>query len=118
MIVYSSNQRSMASRNPSESSPARPSATRTASHTHTAKTTASSSGDRLAVPRRAHTFANATPSTDESATSPDAFETGEHSDSDDGIEVTRASIELDILPIELITLTDRYAEECSASLKS
>ncbi|KAJ4010394.1 hypothetical protein NW752_005068 [Fusarium irregulare] len=108
----------MASQNPSESSPARPSATRTASHTHTAKTTASSSGDRLAIPRRAHTFANATPSADDSAASPDAFETGEHSDSDDGIEVTRASIELDILPIELITLTDRYAEECRASLES
>ncbi|KAF0637198.1 hypothetical protein FPSE5266_01100 [Fusarium pseudograminearum] len=122
MIVYSPNQRSMASRNPSESSPARPSATRTASHSHTSKTPTSTTGDRLAVPavpavpKRAHTFANATPSLDDSATSPDAFETGEHSDSDDGAEVTRASVELDILPIELITLTDSFIESLNAKV--
>jgi hypothetical protein len=98
----------MASRNPSESSSARPSTTRTASHSHTPKAPASSS-DRLQVPKRAHTFANATSALDDSAASPDAFETGEHSDSDDGVEGTRASVELDILPIELITVTDRYA---------
>lgn len=108
MIVYSSSQRLMASRDASEGPSARPSTTRTVSHSHTPKTSAPSSDDRLKVPKRAHTFANTTSAKDGPA-SPDAFDTAEHSDSDDGIETTRASIELDILPIELITLTDRYA---------
>lgn len=38
---------------------------------------------------------------------PDTFETAEHTDNEDTIENSRASIELDELPIELITLTDR-----------
>jgi hypothetical protein len=39
---------------------------------------------------------------------PDAFDTGKDEDEDDdeGPETTRASIELDILPIELVTVTD------------
>ncbi|ENH64351.1 hypothetical protein FOC1_g10013621 [Fusarium oxysporum f. sp. cubense race 1] len=115
MIVYSSNQRLMASRDPSEGPSARPSTTRTASHPHTPKTTAPSSDDRLKVPKRAHTFANATSAKDGTA-SPDAFDTAEHSDSDDGIETTRASIELDILPIELITLTDSFIESLNAKV--
>ncbi|KAF5010554.1 hypothetical protein FDECE_3296 [Fusarium decemcellulare] len=106
MIVYSSGQRFMASRSPSEGSSARPSAPRTASYSQTPKTPATDGDDRLQVPKRAHTFDNAS-SAAEVAESPDAFETGEHSDNEDGIETTRASIELDILPIELITLTDR-----------
>ncbi|KAF4968250.1 hypothetical protein FSARC_4341 [Fusarium sarcochroum] len=118
MIVYSSSQRFMASRSPSESSSARPATTRTASHSHTPKTPASRSDDRLKVPKRAHTFANATSALDgaDSAVSPDAFETGEHSDSDDGVEITRASVELDILPIELITLTDSFIESLNAKV--
>ncbi|KAK2679845.1 hypothetical protein RAB80_005026 [Fusarium oxysporum f. sp. vasinfectum] len=105
----------MASRDPSEGPSARPSTTRTASHPHTPKTTAPSSDDRLKVPKRAHTFANATSAKDGTA-SPDAFDTAEHSDSDDGIETTRASIELDILPIELITLTDSFIESLNAKV--
>ncbi|KAM0562217.1 hypothetical protein ACHAPJ_002662 [Fusarium lateritium] len=118
MIVYSSSQRFMASRSPSESSSARPSTVRTASHSHTPKTHAPNSDDRLKVPKRAHTFANATSALagSDSAVSPDAFETGEHSDSDDGIEITRASVELDILPIELITLTDSFIESLNAKV--
>ncbi|KAF5026048.1 hypothetical protein F66182_1840 [Fusarium sp. NRRL 66182] len=110
MIVYSSRTRFMASGSPSESFSARPSTTRTASHIHTPKKQTSSGGDRLTVPKRAHTFAN------DGAQSPDAFETGEHSDSDDGAETTRASIELDILPIELITLTDSFIESLNAKV--
>lgn len=41
---------------------------------------------------------------------PDAFDTAEHSENDDVTETARASVELDELPIELITLTDRYDE--------
>ncbi|SPJ84305.1 related to VPS9 [Fusarium torulosum] len=115
MIVYSSSQRLMASRNPSESSSVRPSTTRTASHSHSLKASAPSS-DRLQVPKRAHTFANATSALDDSAASPDAFETGEHSDSDDGVEGTRASVELDILPIELITVADSFIESLNAKV--
>ncbi|KAF5668876.1 hypothetical protein FHETE_5142 [Fusarium heterosporum] len=116
MIVYSSSQRLMASQTPSESSSARPSATRTTSHSHTSKTPTSSSDDRLKAPKRAHTFANATSTLDHGAAPPDAFETGEHSDSDDEAEVTRASIELDILPIELITVTDSFIESLNAKV--
>ncbi|KAF4338596.1 VPS9 [Fusarium beomiforme] len=115
MIIHSSNQRFMASRNPSEGFSARPSTTRTASHSQTSKTNASNSDDRLKVPKRAHTFAHASTATD-GTTSPDAFDTAEHSDSDDGIEITRASIELDILPIELITLTDSFIESLNAKV--
>ncbi|KAF9766212.1 hypothetical protein IL306_001418 [Fusarium sp. DS 682] len=105
----------MASRSPSESFSARPSTTRTASHSHSPKTNASNSDDRLKVPKRAHTFAHASSATD-GAASPDVFDTAEHSDSDDGIEITRASIELDILPIELITLTDSFIESLNAKV--
>ncbi|SCV25655.1 related to VPS9 [Fusarium fujikuroi] len=115
MIVYSSSQRLMASRDASEGLSARPSTTRTVSHSHTPKTAAPSSDDRLKVPKRAHTFANTT-SAKEGTASPDAFDTAEHSDSDDGIETTRASIELDILPIELITLTDSFIESLNAKV--
>lgn len=92
----------MATPTPPESSSARPSAHRASSHSHQPKAPVSDSGDRLQLPKRAQTFAHASP-----ADSPDAFDTGEHNDSDDGFELTRASVELDILPIELITLTDR-----------
>ncbi|KAJ3527291.1 hypothetical protein NM208_g10774 [Fusarium decemcellulare] len=115
MIVYSSGQRFMASRSPSEGSSARPSAPRTASYSQTPKPPATDGDDRLQVPKRAHTFANAS-SAAAHAESPDAFETGEHSDNEDGIETTRASIELDILPIELITLTDSFIESLNAKV--
>lgn len=39
----------------------------------------------------------------------DAFESGNHSDNEENVEPTRGSVELDDLPIELITVTDRYA---------
>ncbi|KAM5375886.1 hypothetical protein ACJZ2D_005676 [Fusarium nematophilum] len=108
----------MASRSPSDGSSARPSAPRTASYSQQAKAPASDASDRLQLPKRAHTFANATSvaqSTDK-ADSPDAFETGEHTDTEDAIEVTRASVELDILPIELITLTDSFIESLNAKV--
>lgn len=94
----------MASRSPSDGALGRPSVPRTSTFSQAPKTPASDGDDHLQVPKRAHTFANASPSG-----SPDAFESGDHDDTDDGLETTRASIELDILPIELITLTDRYS---------
>lgn len=39
---------------------------------------------------------------------PDAFENAEDSD-DDNVEITRASVDLDELPIELVQLIDKYA---------
>ncbi|KAF4979623.1 hypothetical protein FZEAL_4180 [Fusarium zealandicum] len=118
MIVHSSTQRFMASRSPSDSASARPSAPRTASYSQKSRTPASNNDDRLQVPKRAHTFANTTSAaeTTNSAAPPDAFETGEHSDTDDGIEITRASVELDILPIELVTLTDSFIESLNAKV--
>lgn len=93
----------MASRSPSDGASARPSVPRTSTFSQISKTPASDGDDHLQVPKRAHTFAHAPPSG-----SPDAFESADHDDIDDGLETTRASVELDILPIELVTLTDRY----------
>ncbi|KYK60059.1 VPS9 domain protein [Drechmeria coniospora] len=47
---------------------------------------------------------------------PDAFETTEAADGDDGLDVARSSIELDDLPIELITLTDSFIESLGAKV--
>lgn len=56
--------------------------------------------------KKAHTIATL-PTATQALT--DAFDTADTSDAEDGPEVPRTSIELDILPIELITLTDRCA---------
>ncbi|KAH7272731.1 hypothetical protein MRS44_003236 [Fusarium solani] len=111
MIVYSSGQRFMASRSPSDGASARPSVPRTSTFSQVPKTPASDGDDHLQVPKRAHTFANASPSG-----SPDAFESGDHDDTDDVLETGRASIELDILPIELITLTDSFIDSLNAKV--
>ena len=67
-------------------------------------------------PRRAHTFQNGTPIGAPSRTvsarvppmdhplSPDTFES---TDPDDGLDPPRASVDMDELPIELVSLTDR-----------
>lgn len=74
-------------------------------------------------PKRAHTFHNGSPTQrhrEQSKlntsvhTEPDAFETADATDNDDSNDMTRASVDLDDLPIELITLTDR----CVACLAS
>jgi hypothetical protein len=44
---------------------------------------------------------------------PDAFENAEQSDDDDNIEITRASVDLDELPIELVQLIDKYVSTMS-----
>lgn len=69
--------------------------------------------DRLAPPKRAHTIQNGATTeklrdrSDGHASAPDAFDTSEHTDNEDGNDVIRTSVDLDDLPIELITLTDR-----------
>lgn len=111
MIVYNPSQRYMASPGNDESAAARPTATRVATFS---QPTQAGNDDPLTLPKRAHTFENAAltdanrAKVDDSETGPDAFETGDNTDHEDNIEVTRASIELDDLPIELITLTDRF----------
>lgn len=67
--------------------------------------------NRLKLPKRAHTFQNGSPHDTlphDQENGPDAFETGDHSDHEDNTETARPSVDLDELPIELITLTDRY----------
>ena len=107
-MVYSSSQRSMASPGPDKgtaSTSARPTTSRVSSFS-----LQSDRPDQDAVkpPKRAQTFQATSPSGKENASS-SAFDVSESPDNDDGIEieVTRASIELDVLPIELVTLTDR-----------
>lgn len=109
----------MAPPSPAKSSSARPSVPRIASESRSkpqpSQPTASDDSDPLKAPRKAHTFANGTADENpyilgpHASAGPDAFDTGEHSDgdADDALEASRASIELDILPIELITLIDR-----------
>ncbi|KOS17989.1 Vacuolar protein sorting-associated protein 9b [Escovopsis weberi] len=76
--------------------------------------------DSLKQLKKALTFGDANSSTEKGlsrgAPTPDTFETGEHSDADEEIEMTRASIDLDDLPIELITLIDGFVESLSAKV--
>lgn len=107
MIVYSASQRFMAPPSPDKSPAGRPSVPRSSSSLsqHDRDDT---NGQK--PPRRAQTFPSASP-LEEKDDASDAFENNNDSDDEDGVEGTRASIELDVLPIELITLTDRYARE-------
>ncbi|KAG6099896.1 hypothetical protein E4U30_005792 [Claviceps sp. LM220 group G6] len=78
-------------------------------------------GERtLLLPQRAITTVDSSeaPSKDDENEVPDAFETGAHSDIEENVEPSRASIELDELPIELITLTDSFIESLSAKVHS
>lgn len=121
-MVYSSTQRFMAPESPTKSSQARPSGPRGSSYSQ--KPSGTDDNDTLRLPKRAHTFAHSptTSKINESAIheerGPDAFETSEHSsDIDDGsMEMTRASVELDILPIELVTFTDSFLESLNAKV--
>lgn len=75
--------------------------------------------DPLRPPKRSHTIQNDSKGSTfrelaEKADGPDAFETSEHTDNEDVADAGRGSIDLDELPIELITLTDRYS--CSLAL--
>ncbi|KAK7430074.1 hypothetical protein QQZ08_003465 [Neonectria magnoliae] len=112
MMIYSSASRFMAPQDPAKSSSARPSVSRT----QTSQSAAPDDGDRLQLPKRAHTFVTASAEDPLTAESPDAFETSEHTDNEDALEVGRASVELDILPIELVTLTDSFIDSLSAKV--
>ncbi|KAL7935958.1 hypothetical protein V8C35DRAFT_296472 [Trichoderma chlorosporum] len=113
----------MASQQPTDSPPAaRPSPDRLSSYSHQSSTN-TSSASRLDPPKRAHTFHSPSPSEKHrdagaNAETPDKFDTAENSDNEDLPEVTRTSIELDDLPIELITLTDSFVESLSAKVHS
>lgn len=109
MIVYSSTQRPMAPPSPGKSPVARPSAApRGASYSHQPVDNKSSPSR----PQRAQTFQNdVSPGKKPETPGHSAFEADDdddESDNEDAAEVTRASIELDVLPIELVSLTDRY----------
>jgi hypothetical protein len=105
----------MASQRPRKSSAAaRPSAPRVSSYSHQSPRDDKDKDDQAqsiqTTPKRAQTFqSGATPDARSKADGGhDAFDTGDHEedDEDEGPETTRASIELDILPIELVTVTD------------
>ncbi|KAL6791879.1 hypothetical protein J3E68DRAFT_55369 [Trichoderma sp. SZMC 28012] len=100
--------------------PVRPSPDRLSSYSHQTSTTSTASRE---TPKRAHTFHSPSPSEKHgdagtNAGAPDTFDTAENSDNDEPPEITRASIELDDLPIELITLTDSFVESLSAKVHS
>ncbi|KAL6833399.1 hypothetical protein J3E69DRAFT_323977 [Trichoderma sp. SZMC 28015] len=111
----------MASQQSTDTPPAaRPSPDRLSSYSHQTSTTSTASRE---TPKRAHTFHSPSPSEKHgdagaNAGAPDTFDTAENSDNDEPPEITRASIELDDLPIELITLTDSFVESLSAKVHS
>ena len=82
----------------------KPSPSRLQSHDGTGGRKNSDPSKRM---KRANTFHNDHQPDPKESNAPDAFETSEHTDNDEPVDNTRASIELDELPIELITLTDR-----------
>ena len=104
---------SQSPKSPSARQPARPGARRMISdsplHDRDDRDDHDGGGAGLKPPVRAQTFHSGSPvdkaRADEDAS--DAFETNDNSDAEEGIATTRASIELDVLPIELVTLTDR-----------
>ncbi|KAI9166747.1 Vacuolar protein sorting-associated protein 9b [Paramyrothecium foliicola] len=121
MMFYSPSERFMASQAPGKPSQPRPGITRLSSFS---SNPVPDENDSLKPPKRAHTFQNGSPVEKQHSTStgashaPDAFETADGSDDEAGIEITRASIELDELPIELISLTDNFIESLSAKVHS
>ncbi|EGX96829.1 VPS9 domain protein [Cordyceps militaris CM01] len=65
------------------------------------------------LPKRAHTFQN------DGTVRPDAFETSQDADDhDESADHGRGSVDLDELPIELVTLTDSFIESLSAKVHS
>jgi hypothetical protein len=100
----------MASQSQDKPNPPRPGITRLSSFS---PRPVPDENEALRPPKRAHTFQNGSPGEKSPAPQtndsehPDTFETGDNSDDDAANEITRASIELDDLPIELITLTDK-----------
>lgn len=95
----------MAPSSPDKSNPARPPTSRTTSFPQQSER--DNDKDRLKPPKRAQTFQNGSPVEDEDDKGTSAFEADDDSDGDQEIEASRASIELDVLPIELVSLTDR-----------
>jgi hypothetical protein len=111
VIAHRRPQQLMASLQSSDTPPAtRPSPDRIASYSNQPT---SNSKNSIPVPKRAHTFHSPSPSEKNgdagvNTETPDTFDTTENnSDNEEFPEIPRASIELDDLPIELITLTDR-----------
>ncbi|KAG6007815.1 hypothetical protein E4U21_005535 [Claviceps maximensis] len=76
----------------------------------------------LKLPERANTTATCSsqepPVGDDQDGAPDAFESGAHSDNEENTDPVRGSVELDELPIELITLTDSFIESLGARIHS
>jgi hypothetical protein len=108
MIVYSSDRRFMAPQSPERGPAARPTARRLPSSAQSGRDEGDSA--LLKPPKRAQTYPHGSPvdAKGDKSDGADAFENNEDSDPEPGLEITRASIELDVLPIELVTLTDRY----------
>ncbi|GAB0133210.1 hypothetical protein EsDP_00001623 [Epichloe bromicola] len=82
--------------------------------------------DSRKLPKRANTTPNSSSSkpTQEAVVkgdeveAPSAFESGAHSDNDENVDTARGSVELDELPIELVTLTDSFIESLGAKVHS
>lgn len=112
MIVFKPSQRAMASKPPRKTSSARSSSSRV-EPTHTDRKTDENEPPKP-TPKKASSFRSDSSKEEKPAIAAvesaqqDAFENAEHTDDDDNIEITRASVDLDELPIELVQLIDKY----------
>jgi hypothetical protein len=112
MMVYSPAQRVMASKPPRKTSSARSSTSHQLATQVDPKTDENEPPKPL--PKQTTSFQSDSSKGDKDGASaltpeqPDAFENAENSDDDDNIEITRASVDLDELPIELVQLIDKY----------
>ena len=118
MMVFSSAERTMASKPPRKNSSARSSSSRLSSSA--TEPSQNENEPPKTSPKTSPKTTTPTPQSDASITEkkpgssapkavePDAFETADNSDTEEGMEGTRASIDLDELPIELIQLIDKY----------
>ncbi|KAJ6784962.1 hypothetical protein PWT90_01761 [Aphanocladium album] len=97
--------------------PGKPAAARI--HSHDAPQSRRTS-ESIQLPKRAHTYHNdGAAGQDGHAQPPDAFETSQEADdNEEQADNGRGSIDLDELPIELVTLTDSFVESLSAKVHS
>ncbi|CAI6088883.1 unnamed protein product [Clonostachys chloroleuca] len=121
MMVFQSSDRSMAPPSPRKASGGRPGTKRAASASRSNPDTEKDSKESPKLAKRSHTFqpgAQHKPQRHDAQETPDTFDGAEHTDNEESIEVSRASVELDSLPIELVTLTDSFIESLGAKVHS
>ncbi|KAH8176206.1 vacuolar sorting protein 9 (VPS9) domain-containing protein [Sarocladium implicatum] len=122
MIIYSPAQRAMASKAPRKTSSARSSSSRIDPPQIDSK--ADENEAPKPSPKKTSSFRSDLSKEEKPAAKElapalhDAFENADNTDDDDNIEITRASVDLDELPIELVQLIDNFVSSLTAKVHS